>query len=69
MRKVLDFDRTYTVKEVAEMLNVSVGTIYEWARTKPEYGGLPRIKIGRTVRIKESDLTKWLQERKEGYYA
>ena len=61
---MLDFDRTYSAKEIASMLGVSQSAVYEWARTSPEAGGLPSFKFGSSVRIRESDLQKWLDERK-----
>ena len=62
VEKVIDFDRSYSAKEVAEILNVSLPTVYEWARTKPEYGGIPSFKFGSRVLIRESDLQKWIDD-------
>ena len=53
----LDFDRTYTVKEVSEILGLSLSTIYE---RSPEAGGLPAFKFTSVIRIKESDLQRWI---------
>lgn len=64
----MEFEKRYTPKEVAEMLNVSVSTIYEFARRSPDAGGIPSMKIGKAVRIRESDLKAWMTglERKPG---
>lgn len=56
----MEFEKSYTVKEVAKMLNVSVSTIYEFARRAPDAGGIPSWKVGRLVRIRESDLKTWM---------
>mgnify|MGYP000307011096 CR=1 FL=1 len=60
----MEFDRAYTAKEIANMLGVSQSAVYEWARMSPEAGGLPSFKFGSSVRIRESDLQKWLAERR-----
>ena len=61
---MLDFDRTYTVKEVASVLGVCYSTAYELTRTSPDYGGLPSYKFGGRIKVKESDLQKWIDARK-----
>lgn len=50
---MIDFEEAYSVQEVAKMLQVSNHTVYEWAKTKTEYGGIPSYKIGGRVRIKK----------------
>jgi len=45
-----------TVKEAAEMLKVSVSTIYRYC----EQGVLPHIKKGFGLRFKFRDLEKWI---------
>ena len=54
--------RLLTVREVAEWLRVHEKTIYEWA----ERGKLPCFKIGNRLRFEASDVSRWLQARKEG---
>ena len=48
----------YTVTEVAEYLKISKSKLYRLVQT----GRLPYIKIGRNVRILESDLLEWIEE-------
>ena len=57
---MLDFDRAYTVKEVAAVLGVCYSTAYELTRTASDCGGLPSYKFGGRIRVKESDLQKWI---------
>lgn len=61
---MIDFERNLTVKEVAEILGVSTKAVYEWCRHSPEAGGIPNSKYGRLVKIRESDLQKWMEERR-----
>ena len=49
----------YTVPEVADYLKMSKSKLYELVKKEK----IPFIKIGRNVRIRESDLVKWLDER------
>jgi excisionase family DNA binding protein len=51
-------DRIMTVGEVAEYLKISKAKIYLLI-TRNE---IPHIKIQRNVRIKESDLIRWLEQ-------
>jgi excisionase family DNA binding protein len=44
------------VKEVAELLQVNVTTVYAWAQD----GRMPAIKLGRNWRFRRSDLEAWL---------
>jgi excisionase family DNA binding protein len=46
----------YTIPEVAQYLKLSKSKVYHLVQT----GQLPHIKIGKNVRVKESDLNKWL---------
>lgn len=50
----------YTVPEVADYLKICKSKIYGLVRK----GEIPHIKIGKNVRIKESDLIEWLEERR-----
>lgn len=54
----------WQVQEVAAMLSVPLQTVYTWTRQLCYDGKpvLPKVKLGRLVRIKQSDLDK-LQER------
>lgn len=58
-----------TVKEVAERLNVSVGTIRNWVRgcysnsrgpTLCKVKFIEPVRIGRLLQFKESDLNRWI---------
>lgn len=52
-------DRLLTLDEVAEYLNIPIGTLYQW-RSR---GEAPRgIRVGRHVRVRESELQKWLDD-------
>ena len=48
----------YTVPQVAEYLQMSKTKIYQLVRK----GQIPCIRIGKSVRIKESDLVAWLDK-------
>lgn len=54
----------WRVKEVHVMLSVPLQTVYTWTRQKCYDGKpvLPKVKLGRLVRIRQSDLDK-LEER------
>ena len=52
-------DKIYTVPEVAEYLKMSKSKVYYLVQQKK----IPHVKIGRNVRIRESDLTVWIEER------
>ena len=48
-----------TPKEVAEMLRVSVKTVYSWVNS----GRIPYYKLaGSVVRFKEDEILKWIEE-------
>lgn len=49
-----------TVKEIAEMLGVTVDTIQGYIRRKE----LPAYRVGNYYRIKREDFTKFLEKRK-----
>jgi excisionase family DNA binding protein len=49
-------DRIMTVPEVATYLQMSKSKVYYLIQRKE----MPHIKIGRNVRIRQSDLEKWL---------
>lgn len=51
-----------TVKEVAELLRLSPGTVYEWVVRDR----IPSIRLGRAVRFLRSEIVRWLEARKEG---
>ncbi len=52
-------DKILTVPDVAAYLKVSKAKIYIMVQK----GEIPYIRICRNVRIRESDLTKWLEKK------
>lgn len=54
-------DEILTVPEVSKILKISKSKIYLLIQRKE----LPHIKIQRNVRIRRSDLEKWLERRVE----
>jgi len=54
-------NKLLTTEEIAELLGVRESTIYQWT----QQGFIPHVKLGRLVRFREADITKWLDERSE----
>jgi excisionase family DNA binding protein len=54
-----------TVAEVAEMLKLNQQTVRNWI----DQGSLPAVRIGRRVRIRQSDLDRLLEEGSTGQSA
>lgn len=52
----LSEEKFYTLKEVAEMLKVSVAAVRMWVYR----GKLPAVKAGTLRRVRESDLVEFL---------
>ena len=54
-----------TTRDVAERLKVSMSTVMRYCRYKncDVKRVIPTIKVGNSVRIRESDLLAWLEER------
>ena len=52
----LSSDKVLTIPEVATYLKISKSKIYYLVSRKE----IPHLKLGRNVRIRESDLQKWL---------
>jgi excisionase family DNA binding protein len=50
-----------TIPEVARYLKISKSKIYYLVQRRE----IPHVKIGRNVRIKESDLAKWLDKHQD----
>ena len=57
MSEILLADRVLTVPQVAQYLQISKSKIYYLISRKQ----MPHIRLGRNVRIRESDLLKWLE--------
>lgn len=51
-------DNILTIPEVAKYLKISKSKVYILAQRNL----IPSIKLGRNIRIKESDLDKWLED-------
>ncbi len=51
-------DAILTIPEVARYLKISKSKIYYLGQRRE----IPHVRIGRNVRIKESELTKWLDK-------
>lgn len=51
----------YTIPEVAQYLKLSKSKVYHLVQT----GQLPHIRIGKNVRVKESELHKWIDRQSE----
>ena len=51
-------EKLLTRKEVAEFLRVDLSTLWRWEKKHPDY--LTPIRVGKSVRYKESDLKKIL---------
>ena len=49
-----------TVREAADLLRVSDRTL--WTLTNE--GGIPAVKVGRSVRYDQADLAKWIAAQK-----
>lgn len=62
-------EKLLTAPQVADYLQLKVGTIYKWARN----GEIPAVKVVRTWRFRPEDVERWLrkhtQEEKGGYDA
>ena len=50
-------ERLFTVRELAEYLSLNEETIRRWIKSEK----LPALKIGRELRVKESEVEKFLE--------
>ena len=53
-------DPLLTVRELADYLDVPVGTIYAWRYRRQ---GPPGFRVGRHVRFRWSDVEQWISDR------
>lgn len=51
-----------TAKHIADYLHLSRRRVYELFQLKPEYGGIPCLKIGASKRVVKDDFFKWVSE-------
>lgn len=56
-----DNDKLLTIKQAADVLGISYRTLYQWSWLKKQ---LPFIKVGRALRISESDLKNFIEKKK-----
>lgn len=50
-------DKLLTAKQVSELLEVKISTVYDWV-----YRGLiPYVKLGRLIRFKKAELFHWVE--------
>ena len=46
-----------TAKQVAELLEVKISTVYDWVSR----GVIPYVKLGRLIRFKKPDVFRWVE--------
>ncbi len=51
------------VKETANLVSVTPGTLYLWARM----GYLPSIKMGRVLRFRQTAILEWIRQKEAEY--
>jgi excisionase family DNA binding protein len=56
-------DRLLSVQDLADYLGVPVATIYTW---RHRGHGPPGFRVGRHLRFRTSDVTKWINQRING---
>ena len=52
-------EKLFDVRGLAEYLGLPVQTVYKWGATRPQKGPR-RIRVGRYVRFRASDVERWL---------
>lgn len=56
---------TYSAKEVAEQLGVSVSKVYQLAKIQ----GFPTVMLGKRIRFSKKGLERWVEEQAaKGWY-
>jgi len=61
MKRGESVESLLTVKEVAETLKVTERTVYNLI----ERGDIPRVKVGRAVRIRREDMKDYIERQSE----
>ena len=56
-----NMEKLLSVQEASEILGVKVSTLYSWIHQ----GYVPHIKLGRLVKFSESDLSQWVEDKKQ----
>lgn len=57
------FEKLWTVTDLAENLQVSDKTIYDWVHKRE----IPFQKVGRLLRFRPSEITKWLSSKGDSH--
>ena len=52
-------EKLLTAKQVSELLEVKVSTVYDWVSR----GAIPYVKLGRLIRFKKTELFRWVESR------
>ena len=52
-------DKLLTARQVSELLEVKVDTVYDWVHR----GLIPHVKLNRLLRFKKADLFRWVEGR------
>ena len=55
----MKLDRLLTIKQLSEIIQVKVPTIYRWVHE--DY--IPYLKINHLVRFKESEVAEWIEKK------
>ena len=50
-------EKLLTAKQVAELLEVKLSTVYDWVSGKR----IPYVKLGRLVRFKKPEIFRWVE--------
>lgn len=50
-------EKLLTAKQVSELLEVKVSTVYDWA----SQGTIPYVKLGRLIRFKKPEVFRWVE--------
>ena len=50
-------EKLLTAKQVAELLEVKVSTVYDWVSRSV----IPYVKLGRLIRFKKPDVFRWVE--------
>ena len=56
--KIISKKQTYTVKEIALLLNISKRSAYDLVKSNQ----FAYVKVGRTIRVSRMSFDKWLNE-------
>jgi len=54
-------DKLLTPKQLKELLQVDLSTVYLWTHTE----FIPHYKLGKSIRFREQDVFEWLEKRRQ----